>query len=883
MQTVLRFDLEDTKDWFESHHVQGGYIYQNSVGTSLIIVSVGGRIYKIDPDIESPLQNVFDITIPGDANPSNRFHAWMEQAEQYLVIQDGQSVPLIYDGATLRRSRTGPPLWEVPTGCMMAYGLGRLCVVRPTRRQYVIGDLVNSGKEVIQFTETNFLAEGGDVFIPIHGMITALRFIAVLDNSTGQGDLVIHTSEGCVSARVGELRTTWKDIQFQRVAQIKHGSLSQFSTLTVNGDQMYRATDGWRSLAFSQRNFSTRWANTPISHEAGRILDFDDLKLLGSSQAVEFDNRVLLSVSPAMIQNRIFHRGIIALDFHPLTSMLSQSPPAYDLLWTGLQPSLMLSGDFGTNQRCFVMHYDNGKNELWEVTREQGMDNDITRIACTIEGRSMHHQTPLMLKKMDSGDLFVDNIQGQVDFAVQYRPDQYPCWFDWHNWSACATVKDCTLGLDGCLRLQNEKPQYRSRMILPQPPDGCEDGDNKPRRMGYEFQPRILWTGVARIKAFREHAYDQQEPATGCVTDSECKKVECCVPDALGYVPESLPNEVLTISYDCSVIQIETDSALPDAEVGAAYSQTLEVVGGSAPYTWSVLSGALPDGFTLNTVTGEISGGMPTTEGDSFFTIGVVDSTSPFTGCQKEFSITVNEPPPVGLPTDLHVIEVTPYMVRLKWTAVAPFPTLIRQQLIGGVWTDIATNTGGNTITDQANSQIIVSLTPKTTYQFRLRVGTNFTAPVSQRTWAYRFLLQNFLDDLPFCENVAEYLEEDGYPDTLGRWDGGIQWNRAATNLLNPNGIECTWPSPSPLGSYPTTPPAGVGSWWNNMNLQIGQIWRDSSPLRWRIELFADPGTGYMTATKSRPNDLTTDPTGVYTITSSSCTLPVATLTIVEF
>lgn len=545
MQIVLKFASSDDQNWFEGHHVQGGFVYQRANRQGLIVVSVGGRIYKIDPLILTG-QNCFDITIAGDPNPSTLPHVWMEQAEQYLVIQDGHSGPLIFDGATLRRSRQLDPHFEVPTGCMMAYGQGRLCVARPTRRSYVIGDLVNSGKEVIQFTETRFLAEGGDVFLPIAGEITAMKFIAVMDNSTGQGDLVIHTSQGCVSARVGELRTSWKDIQFQRIAQINHGSLSHFSTLLVNGDQLYRAMDGLRSLAFARRDFSVSWLNTPISNEANRVLDFDDTRLLDFSQAALFDNRALLAVSPTTIAGRTYHRGIMALDFDLITNMSGKKPPAYDLLWTGLQPSLLLTGTFGTQERCFAMHYNSGVNELWEITTDRGADNDVSRINCVIEGRSMDHSKPLTLKKMDSADIFVDNIQGQVDFFVQYRPDQYPCWFDWHNWSECTTVRDCTLTDSGCLPLQNQKPGYRARMILPQPPDGCDDGDNKPIRLGYEFQPRVSWTGVARIKAFRQHAYDQQEAPTGCVVSSGCRTTDCCVPDALGYTLSSSDNEVIT-------------------------------------------------------------------------------------------------------------------------------------------------------------------------------------------------------------------------------------------------------------------------------------------------------------------------------------------------
>jgi hypothetical protein len=322
--------------------------------------------------------------------------------------------------------------------------------------------------------------------------------------------------------------------------------LSQFSAILVNGDMFYRSSDGLRTLAMSQRNFQTSWINTPISSEAGAVLDFDDPKLLDSSQAVLFDNRVLLAVSPTSNQGRIYHRAMLALDFDLISSMTRKLPPAYDFLWTGLKPSLLMTGSFGTDERCFAMHYGtDGKNELWEVRREQGADNDLTRIACVVEGRSMNHGTPLMLKKMDSADLWVDNLSGEVDFSVQYRPDQYPLWFDWHAWSECATVRDCALTDLGCLPTLNLKPQYRARMLLPQPDDGCEDGDQKPRRLGYEFQARISWTGVARIKAWRQHSYDVQEQPGGCVVSSECRETSGCLPDALAYTVTSTDNETI--------------------------------------------------------------------------------------------------------------------------------------------------------------------------------------------------------------------------------------------------------------------------------------------------------------------------------------------------
>ncbi|MBU6214516.1 putative Ig domain-containing protein [Patescibacteria group bacterium] len=59
--------------------------------------------------------------------------------------------------------------------------------------------------------------------------------------------------------------------------------------------------------------------------------------------------------------------------------------------------------------------------------------------------------------------------------------------------------------------------------------------------------------------------------------------------------------------------------------VGQPYSFGFTVNGGTAPYTWSVIAGSLPDGLTLDSSTGRISG-TPTTAGPYSFTVQVQES-----------------------------------------------------------------------------------------------------------------------------------------------------------------------------------------------------------------------------------------------------------------
>ena len=71
---------------------------------------------------------------------------------------------------------------------------------------------------------------------------------------------------------------------------------------------------------------------------------------------------------------------------------------------------------------------------------------------------------------------------------------------------------------------------------------------------------------------------------------------------------------------------VNTGDLLP-GQTGVNYSQPLLGTGGAGPYTWSVTSGSLPPGLTINTNTGTISG-KPTTPGSYPFVLRITDSTT---------------------------------------------------------------------------------------------------------------------------------------------------------------------------------------------------------------------------------------------------------------
>jgi large repetitive protein len=101
----------------------------------------------------------------------------------------------------------------------------------------------------------------------------------------------------------------------------------------------------------------------------------------------------------------------------------------------------------------------------------------------------------------------------------------------------------------------------------------------------------------------------------------------------------STDSQQYSIDVDWADITL-SPSSLRDGTVGSFYSQTVSASGGSGSYTkFEVTSGSLPNGLSLDSVTGRISG-TPTTECHPSITIRVTDSASN-TG-SKQYSIDID-------------------------------------------------------------------------------------------------------------------------------------------------------------------------------------------------------------------------------------------------
>ena len=103
----------------------------------------------------------------------------------------------------------------------------------------------------------------------------------------------------------------------------------------------------------------------------------------------------------------------------------------------------------------------------------------------------------------------------------------------------------------------------------------------------------------------------------------------------------------------------------PVARPGTSYSFTFSATGGQKPYgNWQVVKGALPDGFTLDTSSGTLTG-TPQAEGFAYFVLQAEDAGG--TGAMELYGIRLGEPGTPGPMKQKAEAYQTVYEARHLW------------------------------------------------------------------------------------------------------------------------------------------------------------------------------------------------------------------------
>lgn len=500
LQLVLPSGLVQGADYFSAQN-------------GMLVVAIAGAIYRIRISNQSFAYEDIALGFPNSAIIPQ---VYMCETDDSFLIQDGQSDCIIYDGSTTRRSNVQNN--EVPRGTFMAYGDGRLWVAT-AYNTLEAGNANDSGiyQSELQFTETLQLTGGGSISFP-QG-ITGLSFLPIT-GTADMGSLMVFSrgSADAIRADIAE-RDTWHQIPGFKCTVLRNtGAISHWSIAQVNQDLYWRdGYGGIRSLSSAVNTEISGGGNSPLSRELARITDYETVRLLDHASSIYFDNRFLCTSSPFLDLNHgVSFLDVMSLDFAPMASIRGKSPPSYDGTWTGLQMVKLVKGVFGGNERAFAISTDpDGQNRLWEINpsstaaiADRTTACDTTPLYSPISAYADYPRfnfgLPQKRKRLERCDVYLSDIDGEVDLTVYWRADASPAWIQWDTVKVCALTTDPSTSTPHVFQLlsRQQRPQIKTFTI----PDDLDTIIGYAGHVGFYFQVRVAWVGHARIDRVMLHA-----------------------------------------------------------------------------------------------------------------------------------------------------------------------------------------------------------------------------------------------------------------------------------------------------------------------------------------------------------------------------------------
>ena len=249
-----------------------------------------------------------------------------------------------------------------------------------------------------------------------------------------------------------------------------------------------------------------------------------------------------------------------------------------------------------------------------------------------------------------------------------------------------------------------------------------------------------------------------------------------------------------------------TSISPPAGTVGVNYSTTLAAAGGVTPYTWTLASGNLPPGLSLNSA-GVISG-KPTASGASIFTVQVADSG----GTNQQTAV-------AQLTIAINVIAITTTTLP---NATVNTPYSAPLAAIGGVtpysWTISGTLPSGLTL----NSAGVISGTPTSTGSatFTVHVADSETPPATSSAQL----------TLTVNGGGGSAGMQGNYAFYLNGFNSGGAWTLAGSFLADGNGnitsgiVDTNSVAVTPLTTTITGTYTMAANGLNTMTIQ-GQSW----------------------------------------------------------
>ena len=229
-------------------------------------------------------------------------------------------------------------------------------------------------------------------------------------------------------------------------------------------------------------------------------------------------------------------------------------------------------------------------------------------------------------------------------------------------------------------------------------------------------------------------------------------------------------------------------SSLPTAYLGSPYTSTLQVSGGTAPYSWSVSSGSLPPGFSLSAA--GLLTGTPSTPGSYTFTVTVTDSTGQQASTAVTCSIatlavtTTSLPAGVAGTSYIATLDARGGMAPYLWSTLSAIPQGLLFTADGVLTGTPSAPFNGSltfTVTDQTNTKasatLSLTITAPSSGHLQIAGLPTQVSPTGQSVLTVAL-------DQPAPIDLTGQLTIQFTPDTVGRDDSTLVFVPANVRLL---------------------------------------------------------------------------------------------------
>lgn len=360
---------------------------------------------------------------------------------------------------------------EAPISTISTYNQNRLFVAN-AGPEFTAGDVVGdllTPEAPLTFTEV-FTPSSPYVkqffSLPVEDSaveITAMGFLQALDASTGIGPLFVSSSSKLYFYQANQPRSNWGQGQFGGVLLANSGIGGPRCFVNVNSDLVFINSNGDAHALSTSRNDSQKWSNVPISREVRNYLKYHDKDLVKYAVLGYSNNRIFISANPyrttALTTDQrpirdYAHAGMVVMELDNLASFLSEGSPSWSGVWTGVNPTEIIS----INNRCFIMSKDgpetNTVNALYELVEDSNVDKIGTidrQVRSIVYTKEYDFGQEFMQKKENSLVLHVNNLSGNVKIKIDRKPTHSSEWLKYADWQFTAATKTVEIPEDAFL------------------------------------------------------------------------------------------------------------------------------------------------------------------------------------------------------------------------------------------------------------------------------------------------------------------------------------------------------------------------------------------------------------------------------------------------